>query len=281
MAPPEVCNRLQHRPGRIGTLCLQYLLAVLLLMPFINGYSATDPALDEYHAAVRIRDMKSAVAILLPLAEQGNAEACYQLASLYRSGNGVPADHRAAFQWLGKAAGQGHIQAMYNLGVMYENGWGTTADTRAARDWYQRAAQQGHRMASRKLDQFQTVTGQKQSSAVLDEALRRAVIRNDVAEIRRLLANDADVDSTDNNGKSVLMDAAEQGYPESFILLLKQTRSVNARDRHGDSALLFAVREGNREIVQTLLSAGANADLADHDGNTVVMAAASRNQLEI
>ncbi len=59
-----------------------------------------------------------------PLAEQGDANAQYNLGVMYNHARGVPQDYEKAFHWYSKAAEQGHASAQYNLGLMYELGQG-------------------------------------------------------------------------------------------------------------------------------------------------------------
>ena len=96
-------------------------LAVVLVV--LAGFPPVQAGVvDEAKLAVRLRDYARAATLLQSAADRGDAEAQYQLASLYRSGRGVPKDHGKASRWLREAAGQGHVKAQYNLGVMYENG---------------------------------------------------------------------------------------------------------------------------------------------------------------
>ena len=67
-------------------------------------------------------DVAAAVRELKPLAEQGNAEAQFNLGSLYYQGWGVPQDYREAVKWLRKAAEQGHIFSQATLGTVYAEG---------------------------------------------------------------------------------------------------------------------------------------------------------------
>ena len=68
-------------------------------------------------------DYSSAVAAWKPLAEQGDADAQFNLAQAYRFGKGVPLDLTQAEKWYRSAADQGHRQAEDNLGlVMFQNG---------------------------------------------------------------------------------------------------------------------------------------------------------------
>jgi len=55
-------------------------------------------------------------------AEQGHADAQYNLGVMYENGQGVRQDHAESVRWYRKAAEQGHAEPQYNLGVMYENG---------------------------------------------------------------------------------------------------------------------------------------------------------------
>jgi TPR repeat protein len=51
-------------------------------------------------------------------AEQGNAEAQFNLGFMYAHGQGVPQDYAEAVRWYSKAAEQGDAESQCNLGVM-------------------------------------------------------------------------------------------------------------------------------------------------------------------
>ena len=76
-------------------------------------------------------------------AEQGDAEAQYQLADQYWLGWGVPQDYLTAVKWYTSAADQGFALAQYSLAQMYANGEGVAQDIEKALGWYIKAAQQG------------------------------------------------------------------------------------------------------------------------------------------
>ena len=76
-------------------------------------------------------------------AEQGVAAAQFNLGVMYAKGEGVPEDDVQAAFWFRKAAGQGDAEAQYNLGVMYDNGRGVPEDDGQAVFWYRKAAEQG------------------------------------------------------------------------------------------------------------------------------------------
>ncbi len=85
---------------------------------------------------------------LIKVAEQGDAEAQYQLAEMYAEGEGVTQDYAQAAVWFRKAAEQGHAPAQYSLGAMYGEGKGLTRDYEAAYGWLARAAAQGDNLVA-------------------------------------------------------------------------------------------------------------------------------------
>jgi TPR repeat protein len=74
-------------------------------------------------------------------AEQGHAEAQYNLGLLYGNGQGVPYDYGAAVGWTRLAAEQGDPLAQYNLGVLYHNGEGVAQDVVESHMWLNLAAE--------------------------------------------------------------------------------------------------------------------------------------------
>ena len=89
----------------------------------------------------------TALRLLRPLAEQGEASAQYNLGLMFDNGQGVPQDYATAVIWYRKAAEQGHAAAQNNLGAMYAQGQGVPQDYVAAANWYRKAAEQGNAMA--------------------------------------------------------------------------------------------------------------------------------------
>ena len=83
----------------------------------------------------------------LKKAEQGDADAQYNLGVLYDNDQGVSPDYNEAAKWYRKAAEQGHEKAQYNLGVLYDLGRGVRQDCSEAAKWYRKAAKQGNASA--------------------------------------------------------------------------------------------------------------------------------------
>ena len=64
-------------------------------------------------------DFATAFSQWMPLAEQGDADAQYNLGVMYDNGEGVTQDDAEAVKWYRRAAEQGNAFAQHNLGVMY------------------------------------------------------------------------------------------------------------------------------------------------------------------
>jgi TPR repeat protein len=84
-------------------------------------------------------------------AEQGNAQAQFNLGWAYSTGKGAPKDDAEAVKWYRKAAEQGLANAQNNLGLAYFTGAGVTKDYAEAVKWYRKAAEQGLAQAQNNL----------------------------------------------------------------------------------------------------------------------------------
>ena len=88
---------------------------------------------------------------LYKAAEQGLADAQFNLGLSYAIGQGIAKNETRALAWFHKAAEQGHCGAQNNLGMMYANGKGVTIDKIQGVAWYRKAAEQGLADAQRNL----------------------------------------------------------------------------------------------------------------------------------
>ncbi len=96
--------------------------------------------IQEGYADAQRGDYATALREWRPLAEQGDADAQYNLGFMYDKGEGVPQDDAEAVKWYRKAAAQGQAVAQGNLGVMYRDGHGVPRDYVQAHMWLSLAA---------------------------------------------------------------------------------------------------------------------------------------------
>ena len=100
---------------------------------------------------VKTSEVKDRYLSLKILADQGCADAQFNLAVMYDEGRGVAQSDTEAFRNYKLAADQGGADAQFNLAIMYESGRGVAqSDTEAFRN-YKLAADQGNVGAQLKL----------------------------------------------------------------------------------------------------------------------------------
>jgi serine/threonine protein kinase len=92
---------------------------------------------------IKSKDLANAFRKIKESAEQGYAQAEYQLGNMYRMGVGTDKDFNAAFSWFQKAADQGNAAGINGLAVLYDNGQGIAKDMSKALVLYGDAASKG------------------------------------------------------------------------------------------------------------------------------------------
>ncbi len=157
------------------------LFLILFLTALSPSLSAT--SFEQGREAYLANDYATALEILTPLAEKGEARAQIALAIMYEnghgvrldipvamqwyekaanqglpivqhdlgvkyfSGRGIPQDYSKAVHWWNKSAKQGVVESQYNLGLMYSRGLGVSKDESEAQHWFRLAAEKGHKQA--------------------------------------------------------------------------------------------------------------------------------------
>jgi len=213
--------------------------------------------IDEY---IVQQQYSKAERLLQRLAQNGDTEAMYRLANLYRSGSTPFQNIDKALSWYTRASEAGHTKARYMLGHCYERGIGVPRDMVKAKHWYQAAADQGDTRAQERLD---TLTVWSTDPLALDFSSDQAKLlqRFQHMQARNFL-------ELDSHGRSLLMLAAASAGPEILSYLIQQGVDVNLQDNNQQSALFYAIREENLSSVDVLIRSGADPNLQDKLGNT-------------
>ncbi len=107
-----------------------------------------------------------------------------------------------------------------------------------------------------------------------DLAMLGAAKRGDVAIVRTLLGQGADVNVRQRDGTTALHWAAYRDALELTDVLLRAGASVNAINDLGVTPLWMAAVGSNAEILERLLKSGADPNLAPSTGGTSLMRAA-------
>ena len=118
-------------------------------------------------------DYEAALVWFKLAAEQGFANALYNLGVMYDQGQGVAQDYKEAVRWYRKAAEQGHASSQFILGSMYDDGRGVPQDYFQAHLWYNLAASQ--------------LTGEDRETAVKSrDTIAEIMTAEQIAEAQRL-----------------------------------------------------------------------------------------------
>ena len=121
------------------------------------------------NATYRTALMRS-VPDLLKLADQGTADAQWQLAIRYHNGEGVPQDDTQAMKWFERAAEQGHVDAQSHLGAYYWAGRGVREDLSKAYFWSSIAMAQGDEISKARLEGLASQMTRDQVSTARQQA---------------------------------------------------------------------------------------------------------------
>lgn len=110
------------------------------------------------------------------------------------------------------------------------------------------------------------------------EVIEAALYGKD-ATVKKALEEGYDVNSRDQENRTVLMYAAFNGQTNIINILLTAKADVNAQDKIGTSALMFAASGPGTEAVKILLKNGAKINMVDKNEHfSALMWAAAEGQ---
>jgi len=110
--------------------------------------------------------------------------------------------------------------------------------------------------------------------------LHQAAGKNDVAEIKKLLAQGAEIDARDADGRTALLVATHANRIEAAKALIDAGADVNAKDNINDSPYLYAGARGHLNILKMTLSHGADLKSVNRYGGTALIPASERGHVE-
>jgi len=217
--------------------------------PSISQSESTDEQIKKAIEYKKSKDYQKALAILTPLAKQGNPIAQHNLGEMYHFGEGVAKDDKEAEKWFRKSAEQGNADGefklkllmaftpkkllkmlkedavkgdpwrQYELGYKYDFGEGVPQDYEKAAKWYRKSAEQGVHLAQYNLGTlYEYGYGVQQD---LKEAMRwyRKAAEQGMAgaqsNIGRMYGQGRGVDQNYTEAEKWLRKAAEQGYAKA------------------------------------------------------------------
>ena len=121
----------------------------------------------------------------------------------------------------------------------------------------------------------------KAPSAVIHGDLFEAAKAGDVATIRGLLDQGANVNSTNKQGETPLHAASSANQSKVAMLLIQKGANVNSTTTGGWTPLHTAARFGASQVVTLLISKGANVTAVNADGRTPEALASAVNNVRM
>ena len=145
--PSNKCSPEQVDPNADKFACGRASAAPTKTMNGQEAPSTARAAATEPCYAVDAKGHSNYVQCLRQQAEQGDADAQYNLGFFYRNGQELPQDYEEAAKWFRRSANQGRANSQFALSGMYQEGMGVRRDVVQAHMRANLAAAQGIGMA--------------------------------------------------------------------------------------------------------------------------------------
>ena len=167
-----VIRRWRYKPATEDGKPVPVSTTANIVFQFRRGPPGNELALGQ--EAVTRKDYAEALALWMPLAEQGNPAARAGLGVLYANGQGVAQNYAEAAMWYQLAATQGFAFAQLSLGLLYERGQGVPENPLKALMWFT--------LASRSTDDIGMRAAQN------NERLRQRMAQPQIDEVDAMVA---------------------------------------------------------------------------------------------
>ncbi|MCO5614591.1 hypothetical protein L7F22_068874 [Adiantum nelumboides] len=128
------------------------------------------------------------------------------------------------------------------------------------------------------------ITAQQEDEAAEEEqidSIHHAASTGDIEMLRKLLADGADKDEKDAEGRTALHFCCGFGDVKCAEALLEAGAAVDALDKNNNTALHYAAGYGRRECVEIVLKNGAAVTAENLDGKTAIDVAKLNKQKDV
>jgi len=108
-----------------------------------------------------------------------------------------------------------------------------------------------------------------------------AIKNGDVAQVKSLLSQGADIHKEDKKGRNTLLSVARSGQYKIMQAFIDHGANVNYRNKFGHTSLSQAIKKNHTNIVELLLKNGANPEIPGSKDIPILITAIDNNNLEI
>lgn len=120
----------------------------------------------------------------------------------------------------------------------------------------------------------------KNNDHMQQQDIQTAVLRGDSAALKSALSKGADVNTRDENGRTLLLIATNNQQLEIAKILVAHGADVNLQSNNLDSPFLYAGASGQLELVKLYLEHGARFDIFNRYNGTALIPACERGHVE-
>lgn len=114
----------------------------------------------------------------------------------------------------------------------------------------------------------------------MENGITQLVESNNITKVEGLLKAGADVNTTDDKKRSLLLIATNYKLTDMAKMLVKYGADVNQQADNKDSAFLYAGASGQTELVKLYLENGARFDVFNRYNGTALIPACERGHVE-
>lgn len=130
---------------------------------------------------------------------------------------------------------------------------------------------------------FQSCSGNERTNnptPMNQQEIIEAVRKNDTIKISNAIKQGLDVNTTDSEGRSLLLIATNLHLTNMAKLLVANGANINQQAQNHDSPFLYAGATGQTELLKVFLASGARFDVFNRYHGTALIPACERGHIE-
>ncbi|HEY4553062.1 MAG TPA: ankyrin repeat domain-containing protein, partial [Bacillaceae bacterium] len=125
----------------------------------------------------------------------------------------------------------------------------------------------------------QSSEGKKEEQQMNSQHMVTAAENGDLITVKNLLDQGADINQTDESGRTPIMAATYAHETKMVEYLLSNGADINKRDHMKNNPFLYAGAEGYNDILELLIEAEPDTKLVNRYGGTALIPAAERGHV--